>query len=62
MRLSGLNKLAPFLDWIAYFREAFSPIKRDINEKEPIVVYSPEYFGNLSKIIEEHLKDDENKT
>lgn len=62
MQLSDLNKLAPFIDWIAYFKEAFAPIKREITEKEPIVVYSPEFFGNLSELIEQHLSDNDNKT
>nr|XP_027199994.1 endothelin-converting enzyme homolog isoform X2 [Dermatophagoides pteronyssinus] len=62
MKLSELNKLAPFIDWIGYFREAFAPIKREINENESIVVYSPEFFSNLSKLIEQHLSDNDNKT
>ncbi|KPM08141.1 endothelin-converting enzyme 2-like protein 2 [Sarcoptes scabiei] len=61
MLLKDLNKLSPFLNWVQYFKEAFIPINRDINENESIVVYSPEYFGNLSKLILEH-QDDYNKT
>lgn len=62
MSLKELTALSPFLDWVLYFREAFTPIRRNITEAEPIIVYSPEYMGNLSALITDYLKDDYNKT
>lgn len=62
MTLIELTKLSPFLDWVAYFREAFMPIRRNITKFEPIIVYSPEYFGNLTNLIGEYLVNNYNKT
>lgn len=62
MTLKELTALSPFLDWVLYFREAFTPIRRNITETEPIIVYSPEYMGNLSALVTDYLKDDHNKT
>ena len=62
MTLKELNKLSPFLNWVAYFREAFSPIRRNITEAEPIIVYSPEFMGNLSVLIADYMSEDTKKT
>ena len=62
MSLKELTKLSPFLDWVAYFREAFAPIRRNITEAEQIIVYSPEFMGNLSILISNYLKEDSKKT
>lgn len=60
--LKELNKLSPFLDWVKYFREAFAPIRRNITENEKIIVYAPEFMGNLSILMNNYLKDETNKT
>lgn len=61
MTLKELNRRARHIDWVKYFQSAFEQIKREINENEPIVVYSPEYMTNLSKLIEFHFENNERK-
>jgi endothelin-converting enzyme len=61
MTLKELNRRTRHIDWVKYFQSAFDQINREINESEPIVVYSPEYLTNLSKLIEHHLENDERK-
>ncbi|KAH9399044.1 Endothelin-converting enzyme 2 [Tyrophagus putrescentiae] len=62
MTLAELTALSPFLNWAAYFREAFLPVGRNITDAEPIIVYSPEYMGNLSALITDYQRTDYNKT
>lgn len=62
MTLAELTALSPFLNWATYFREAFLPVGRNITDAEPIIVYSPEYMGNLSALITDYLRTDYNKT
>lgn len=61
MSLKDLTKLSPFLDWVAYFKEAFTPVRRNITENESIIVYAPEYFGNLSTLMTEYSNNDYKK-
>jgi endothelin-converting enzyme len=61
MTLKELNRRARHIDWVKYFQSAFKQINREVNESEPIVVYSPEYLTNLSKLIKYHLINDERK-
>jgi len=61
MTLKELNQISNQINWVNYFRSAFKQVDRNINENEPIVVYSPEYMTNLSKLIEFHLEDNERK-
>lgn len=62
MTLKELTKLSPFLDWTLYFQEAFLPIRRTISSNETIIVYSPDYMGNLSVLIADYLQNDLKKT
>lgn len=58
IKLKDLIKLSPFIDWVIYFREAFAPLNRNIDQDEPVVVYSPDYLRNLSNLVGEYLNDE----
>ena len=62
MTLKELTMLSPFLDWVLYFKKAFSAINRNITENEKIIVYTPDYIGNLSILLNEYQSDNYKKT
>ena len=61
MNLSEIQDLAPFINWTAYFTFAFQQINVTIGEDEPIVIYTPEYLSNLSKLIQEYNSSSEGR-
>lgn len=61
MRLKELNKLCKVIDWVAYFRDAFKQVGKEIDENEYIIIYSPDYMSNLSKLIQRHLENENDK-
>lgn len=62
MSLKDLIKLSPFLDWVAFYREAFAPIRRNITENEIVLVNAQQYLGNLSNLFNDYLQNDTKKT
>ncbi|XP_044260101.1 endothelin-converting enzyme homolog isoform X2 [Tribolium madens] len=54
MTLTELRQRAKFLDWRAFFENAMKIVNRKVSPKEKIVVYAPEYLGNLSSLIDEY--------
>ncbi|XP_050440640.1 endothelin-converting enzyme homolog [Adelges cooleyi] len=62
MSISELQNLAPFIQWNHYFNSAFRYVNRKITNKENVVVYSPSFLANVSKLIDEYSKSPENKT
>ncbi|XP_052752968.1 endothelin-converting enzyme homolog isoform X1 [Galleria mellonella] len=57
------QKEAPFLNWTMFFNDAFKLVNRTIPDTERIVVYAPEYFRNLTKVIRRYSKtEDDQKT
>ncbi|KAL0859570.1 hypothetical protein ABMA27_010711 [Loxostege sticticalis] len=48
------QKEAPFLNWTMFFNDAFKLVNRSISDSERIVVYAPDYFRNLTKLIEKY--------
>lgn len=62
LTLAQLQDLAPFIDWRELFEDAFRIVKRKVSEKEPVVVYVPEYLKNLNEILaKEYLNSEEGK-
>lgn len=59
--LPDLQHLAPFLNWTEYFDSAFSQINASIDANESIVIYSPDYMSNLSKLITEYNSTSEGR-
>ncbi|CAH0764829.1 unnamed protein product [Diatraea saccharalis] len=55
------QKEAPFLNWTLFFNNAFSLVNRSISDTERIVVYAPDYFRNLTKVIAKYSKTEEDK-
>ena len=51
--LPALQSLAPFLNWTAYFDSALVQINSSIGANESLVLYSPDYLANLSRLISE---------
>jgi membrane metallo-endopeptidase-like protein 1 len=54
MTIAELRQRAKFLDWRAFFENAMKIVNRKVTSKEKIVVYAPEYLGNLSALIKEY--------
>jgi len=61
MKLWELESLAPFLNWTDHFNDAMKIINKQMTQKEVVVVYAPDFLGNLSKIIEEYEQTREGK-
>lgn len=61
MKLWELERLAPFLNWTQHFDDALQLVKRNVTQKEVVVVYAPDFLKNLSKIIIEMEKTKEGK-
>ncbi|XP_053618690.1 endothelin-converting enzyme homolog isoform X1 [Plodia interpunctella] len=55
------QKEAPFLNWTHFFNDAFKLVNRTIPDTETIVVYAPDYFRNLTKVIRKYSKSDEDQ-
>ncbi|XP_045456630.1 endothelin-converting enzyme homolog [Melitaea cinxia] len=55
------QKEAPFLNWSMFFNDAFKLVNRTIPDNERIVVYAPEYFKNLTKLIRKYSKTEEDQ-
>lgn len=55
------QKEAPFLNWTMFFNDAFQLVNRTILDTERIVVYAPDFFRNLTKIITRYRKTEEDK-
>lgn len=62
MTINDLSKRAPAINWLDYYRYAFNQVGRKIGANEPIVVYSPEYLGNMSQLVYEYMRDNTHKT
>ncbi|XP_073958609.1 M13 family metallopeptidase neprilysin 3 isoform X1 [Choristoneura fumiferana] len=60
-KIKQWQKEANFLNWTVFFNDAFSLVGRKITEEDRIVVYAPEYFRNLTKVVRKYTKNDENK-
>ena len=61
LKLSELNKLCPTIDWKRYFSYAFQSINYTITDDEPIIVYSPDYISEMSKLIQKYLATNDGK-
>lgn len=59
--LQELQKAAPAINWITYFKEAFDQIEYNITENELVGVYSIEYLQRLSDLVVEYNKTDEKR-
>ncbi|XP_072945939.1 endothelin-converting enzyme homolog [Epargyreus clarus] len=55
------QKEVPFLNWTMFFNDAFKLVNRSISENERIVVYAPDYFKNLTKVLKKYSKTEENQ-
>ncbi|XP_046478357.1 endothelin-converting enzyme homolog isoform X1 [Neodiprion pinetum] len=61
MPLSELQHQAPFMQWVEYFNYAMRLVSKKLNNKVMIVNFAPEYFTNLTKIIDGYNKNEEGK-
>ncbi|XP_061380294.1 endothelin-converting enzyme homolog isoform X1 [Danaus plexippus] len=52
---------APFLNWSMFFNDAFKLVNRSISDNERIVVYAPEYFRNLTRLVRKYSKSEEDQ-
>ncbi|KAL4712581.1 hypothetical protein ACJJTC_007597 [Scirpophaga incertulas] len=55
------QKVAPFLNWTMFFNSAFKVVNRTISDQERIVVYAPDYFKNLTKLVTKYEKTDDGR-
>lgn len=55
------QKEAPFLNWTKFFNDAFKLVNRTILDTERIVVYAPEYFKNLTKVLKRYNRTEEDQ-
>ncbi|XP_056638014.1 endothelin-converting enzyme homolog isoform X2 [Diorhabda sublineata] len=61
MKIGDLQLKAPFIDWRRFFEDAMRIVSKKITNKEEVVVYAPEYLGNLTQLIKEYNKTTEGK-
>ncbi|XP_043474740.1 endothelin-converting enzyme homolog isoform X2 [Leptopilina heterotoma] len=61
MRIGDLQKMAPFISWVDYFKNATIPVGKKVNSKTNIVNYAPEYFTKLNKLVQEYSNTTEGK-
>ncbi|XP_018573332.1 endothelin-converting enzyme homolog isoform X1 [Anoplophora glabripennis] len=61
MTIAELQDRAPFIDWRKFFEDAMRIVNKKITSKEQIVVYAPEYLGNLTELIKEYNSTSEGK-
>ncbi|XP_065336097.1 endothelin-converting enzyme homolog isoform X3 [Cloeon dipterum] len=61
MKVTELQSLAPFINWLDYFNEAFKMVNKKIAPNDSIIVYAPDYLQNLTKIIDKYSKTDDGK-
>ncbi|XP_037078255.1 endothelin-converting enzyme homolog [Pollicipes pollicipes] len=55
MGVTDLQETAPFLDWRAFFQDAFDKVNITLPADLTVVVYAPEYLSRLSKTLNEYL-------
>ncbi|XP_049881763.1 endothelin-converting enzyme homolog isoform X2 [Pectinophora gossypiella] len=55
------QKIAPFLNWTLFFNDAFTLVNRSITDDERIVVYAPDYFRNLTKVLKKYSKNEDDQ-
>ncbi|KAJ8916510.1 hypothetical protein NQ315_000152 [Exocentrus adspersus] len=61
MTIAELQERAPFIDWRGFFEDAMRIVNKKITSKEQIVVYAPEYLGNLTLLINEYNSTEEGR-
>ncbi|XP_006624144.1 endothelin-converting enzyme homolog isoform X1 [Apis dorsata] len=61
MSLNELQRKAPFMSWVDYFKNATRIINKKINDKMMIVNFAPEYFIKLSDLVLDYNKTNEGK-
>ncbi|CAG9770030.1 unnamed protein product [Ceutorhynchus assimilis] len=61
MSLAELQEKSHFIDWRAFFENAMKVAQKKVSAKQQIVVYAPEYMGNLTKLIREYENTTEGK-
>ncbi|KPJ19277.1 Endothelin-converting enzyme 1 [Papilio machaon] len=59
--LKEWQKVAPFLNWSMFFNDAFKLVNRTVSDNERLVVYAPEYFKNLTRVIRKYSKTEEDQ-
>lgn len=55
------QKEVSFLNWTQFFNDAFKLVNRTIPDTQRIVVYAPDYFKNLTRIIQKYNKTEEDQ-
>lgn len=61
MKIGDLQKMAPFMSWVDYFKNATLLVGKKVNSKTNIVNYAPEYFIKLNKLMQEYSNTTEGK-
>lgn len=61
MKIGDLQLKAPFIDWRKFFEDAMRIVGKKIGNKEEVVVYAPEYLGNLTQLIKDYNKTTEGR-
>ncbi|XP_030755230.1 endothelin-converting enzyme homolog isoform X3 [Sitophilus oryzae] len=59
--LAELQEKSDFIDWRQFFENAMKVVQKKISSKQQIVIYAPEYLGNLSELIKEYQNTNEGK-
>uniref|UniRef100_A0AAR5Q8X8 Endothelin-converting enzyme 1 n=1 Tax=Dendroctonus ponderosae TaxID=77166 RepID=A0AAR5Q8X8_DENPD len=61
MTLADLKEKANFIDWRQFFENAMKLVQKKITLKQQIIIYAPEYMGNLSQLIQKYENTTEGK-
>ncbi|XP_067124089.1 endothelin-converting enzyme homolog isoform X3 [Centruroides vittatus] len=61
MTIAQLQVLAPVINWLKYFNFAFASVDRKLSAEEEVVVYAPQYLGNMSSLVIDYLSSVQGK-
>lgn len=61
MTLQELQEKAPFIDWRAFFEDAFRIVGRKVSSKEMVIVNVPQYLEALDAIIKQYMRTEDGR-
>ncbi|KAF7274332.1 M13 family metallopeptidase neprilysin 3 isoform X2 [Rhynchophorus ferrugineus] len=61
MTVAELQEKANFIDWRQFFENAMKVVQKKISSKQQIVVYAPDYLGNLTNLINDYQNTTEGR-
>ncbi|XP_057322411.1 endothelin-converting enzyme homolog [Microplitis mediator] len=61
MSINQLQKIAPFMSWVDYFKNATKLVGKKVDGRQMVVNFAPEYFKKLSKLVQTYNETTDGK-